>query len=343
MFDTFILSLFAHGYKVKPSTLFHLLKGKRSSSVLVYGFFYQSLQYVGLFPKLSEEKYNQLLKDFFQKRYLAHFGEEVKITELGLKQVEHFPKGLTSHIDNYHFARGEEKIWRLFLFSIQVVSEFTHQERKYLPIENTPFYTTLVKRWFATMNKENFSEKFKEELIFLLDRVEIETANELALQFTGHARNGLIYQQMDKEELFLQTLKHKNQLHELFKIMVENVAHIPLLWALLGNVFKQNHNLSMNQTKNLLINGNSLAEVSEKRGIKPSTVADHLLELALVEENFDFQLKLPTEVQNFFAITTNEETIISLRYSELNQKYPLEFVEFRLAQIAWIRRQRHGR
>ena len=35
---TFILALLSHGYKVRASTLYHLLKGKRTSSVLIYGF-----------------------------------------------------------------------------------------------------------------------------------------------------------------------------------------------------------------------------------------------------------------------------------------------------------------
>ena len=34
---TFILALLSHGYKVRASTLYHLLKGKRTSSVLIYG------------------------------------------------------------------------------------------------------------------------------------------------------------------------------------------------------------------------------------------------------------------------------------------------------------------
>lgn len=36
---TFILALLSHGYKVRASTLYHLLKGKRTSSVLIYGFY----------------------------------------------------------------------------------------------------------------------------------------------------------------------------------------------------------------------------------------------------------------------------------------------------------------
>ena len=39
---TFILALLSHGYKVRASTLYHLLKGKRTSSVLIYGFLYDS-------------------------------------------------------------------------------------------------------------------------------------------------------------------------------------------------------------------------------------------------------------------------------------------------------------
>lgn len=35
----FILTLFKAGYKLRTSTLYHLLVGKRTSSVLLHGFF----------------------------------------------------------------------------------------------------------------------------------------------------------------------------------------------------------------------------------------------------------------------------------------------------------------
>lgn len=50
---TFILALLSHGYKVRASTLYHLLKGKRTSSVLIYGFYmivYDSLAGGQRFP-----------------------------------------------------------------------------------------------------------------------------------------------------------------------------------------------------------------------------------------------------------------------------------------------------
>jgi uncharacterized protein YpbB len=38
----------SHGYKVRASTLYHLLKGKRTSSVLIYGFLYDCLRFIPL-------------------------------------------------------------------------------------------------------------------------------------------------------------------------------------------------------------------------------------------------------------------------------------------------------
>lgn len=51
---TFILALLSHGYKVRASTLYHLLKGKRTSSVLIYGFLYDCLRFIGWWPTISE-------------------------------------------------------------------------------------------------------------------------------------------------------------------------------------------------------------------------------------------------------------------------------------------------
>lgn len=65
---TFILALLSHGYKVRASTLYHLLKGKRTSSVLIYGFYmivYGSLAGGQRFPN---KPFFNFLKNF-RRRY----------------------------------------------------------------------------------------------------------------------------------------------------------------------------------------------------------------------------------------------------------------------------------
>lgn len=60
----YILSLFQHGYKVKTSTLYHLLRGKRTTSVLIYGFLYDNLVAFGLFPLLSKTTYESVSNNY---------------------------------------------------------------------------------------------------------------------------------------------------------------------------------------------------------------------------------------------------------------------------------------
>lgn len=53
----FILSLFQYGYKARILTIFHLLKGQRTSSVLLYEFLFDNLCFFGSDPNLLEKEY----------------------------------------------------------------------------------------------------------------------------------------------------------------------------------------------------------------------------------------------------------------------------------------------
>jgi uncharacterized protein YpbB len=57
--DTFILSLFSTEDKLKPSTLYQVLSGKRTSSVLTYAFFHNLLHLSGVCPQLTETVTNR--------------------------------------------------------------------------------------------------------------------------------------------------------------------------------------------------------------------------------------------------------------------------------------------
>lgn len=75
---TFILALLSHGYKVRASTLYHLLKGKRTSSVLIYGFLYDCLRFIGWWPTISEQAFFNFLKNFRRRNKFSITKRQMK-------------------------------------------------------------------------------------------------------------------------------------------------------------------------------------------------------------------------------------------------------------------------
>ena len=107
---TFILALLSHGYKVRASTLYHLLKGKRTSSVLIYGFLYDCLRFIGWWPTISEQAYFQFLEKLSKAKQIQYHEEtnEIQLTKEGqlfLKE-HHFSLLDYPAIDLYRFGRS---------------------------------------------------------------------------------------------------------------------------------------------------------------------------------------------------------------------------------------------
>ena len=75
---TFILALLSHGYKVRASTLYHLLKGKRTSSVLIYGFYMIVYGSLAWWPTISEQAFFQFLENFRRRNKFSITKRQMK-------------------------------------------------------------------------------------------------------------------------------------------------------------------------------------------------------------------------------------------------------------------------
>ncbi len=59
----FILSLFSSGHKLRISSLYQLLVGKRTTSVLIYGFTHELLFIHNSFPELKQDILSNFAKN----------------------------------------------------------------------------------------------------------------------------------------------------------------------------------------------------------------------------------------------------------------------------------------
>lgn len=331
--DYFILALFAHGYKVRPTTLFQLLKGRRTVSVLIYGYLYDSLSYLGIFPELKEDAFQKIMNELASKKCLQTFSDdEVQITEAGLILAQKKLTLLRNYpLDNYRFGRVDQETWRLLLFSVQVVSERSYKNSQYLPIETTPLYTIPLKRWLhGARQQPDFVAAYQQEWHFLLHKVGNHTAEQIVRQFSGHELLGETIQQVSEQRAY--GLLEKHLQHRIFTLIEAYQSNCPWLWSLIEPNLERSRNQSMLKTKQSLDQGLSFGEIVQRRGVKASTIQDHLLELALIQADFPFQMFLEPNSRAFLAeLSTDYRT---WRYRELRGKFnELDYFTFRLYQL----------
>lgn len=333
----YILSLFQHGYKVKTSTLYHLLRGKRTTSVLMYGFFYHNLTAFGLFPSLSKTTYEECIKQLCEKNLLKKYSEiEVQITSDGIERNQR-----TNHfleMNNYFFGKSDLECWRLLQFSVQVISNMSYHQTDYIPIETSPYYQEKIKTWLKLMPKKEFIRQNKIEWTKIFADLPNQEADFFAQQFSCYQLIGktpfqLVDDTMDELTYFL-WLKNRRH-HLLSKIML--LPNDALLKRLISPVLKENENQSMHTTIDYLKNNCTIEEIVQHRKMKQGTIQDHLIEYALTNDiPFAFFLSghyLPKDYHLMDCRMWDFQT--------LKKAIPqLDYFLFRLYQIQQIKSER---
>ncbi|MEI5992588.1 helix-turn-helix domain-containing protein [Candidatus Enterococcus mansonii] len=338
MKPSFILALFQHGYKVRTSTLYHLLKGKRTSSVLLYGFFYNNLPFFQLFPELSETQYNKIINELAEKHLLRlNSNGDAQITAKGQQVIASNQQYMW--LDNYRLGRTDEAIWRLLQFTVQVVSQLSYSNKHYIPLEQSPLYQNQVKMYIKSMPKAKLIERIKQEWQEIFSALSTEEANFFARQFSGYKQIGKTsFQLLDMEnKAFDRFLIKKDRIHHLLKV-IQKLPNNSFLKELIRPLLKQNENNSMNETRKYLNKHFSLDELALQRGVKRSTVQDHLLEVALTND-FPFERFISNETVNF--LDNFKPPYQEWDYRSLKQTKPeFDYFEFRLYQIQKMKEER---
>ncbi|MFV0560865.1 MAG: helix-turn-helix domain-containing protein [Enterococcus sp.] len=331
--NEFILTLFKSGHKVRVSTMYQLLIGRRTSSVLLYGFFHENLSKLGSFPKLKKELFYQVIQQLIAQGYLIENEELVGITIEGSKKIER-TDSLYDAIDFFSYGRTDKECWRLLKFSIQVVSQMAYRENHYLPTETSPFYTYKIKQWLQGKIKEVLIEEVFTELTSIFAQLPQNQADYLAQQLVGANQVGMLPYQLcpslsDPTELYLY---QSMTIHALLDKITEHSVFYPLIVEL----FQQNQNQSMLVTKNLILHGQTPQQVMEKRKIKEGTLSDHLIEWAIISDDFPFEKFLSHETIQWMQQFTHEE-LVDIQYRDISKETTINYREFRLYQIQQVK------
>lgn len=321
----FILTLFQTGYKIRTSTLYHLLVGKRTSSVLLHGFFYNNLIYLGALPTLKEAIFKKELQNLVAAAWITVNEGFGQLTQQGREQLSEKNFDLVG-LNNLRYGRMREDSWQLILFAVQVLSYLSYSENDYLPIENRPFYLQQLKKWL-TRSQPHLIECFQKELLAIFKQLPAEEADFLANQFSGHGFQG-------KTTFQLLPAKYQdepwNQLYrqhaiDLFLAQVKKGE----LARLISTLDQQNLNKSMLKTREFFLAGKTESDILTLRHLKQGTINDHFIEWALMDENFPFER---FQLLDFSHLSI--EQVIDQHY----QEYDVPYLSFRLSQIYHLRK-----
>src|SRR5699024_1619072 len=111
--DTFILSFFQQGDKLKASTVYQILIGKRSSSTLLYGYLWYLLPYWSVFPKMKKATFFQLLQEMVDKGWLTEVAPDYFVKTKMAPHLTEAQVEVVAGLQNFKFNKSAPVAWRL--------------------------------------------------------------------------------------------------------------------------------------------------------------------------------------------------------------------------------------
>ncbi|WP_100331448.1 helix-turn-helix domain-containing protein [Bacillus xiapuensis] len=271
------------------SSVYHLLKGKKSSQTLQDAHLFELDKWFHTAPFLERNQFERWIHDFTEKGWIIQKEQVVYLTDCGDKQLSKWKDILPP----LQFVRGlqlqgcAQIFWKRLTLLVQVASHLISQQTRYLPVTRDETIHGWLKVFLRQQGllKQQLASKLYQELSSSLKSQTAEDPLIAVLRLSGSKRTGKTASQaaavlkLEETEYWYRFL---NLLHFLIQHIIQRSSQLPLLFAMIEDIYQPvvlTH--SARRTAELLRRGYSPEEIAAKRRLKMSTVEDHLVELAL--------------------------------------------------------------
>ncbi|KRL23368.1 hypothetical protein FC98_GL000093 [Lentilactobacillus kisonensis DSM 19906 = JCM 15041] len=315
--------------------------GRRTVSNLYWGLEYDLLSYFGVLRNFSLGDEQATIDALVRaKMVIVDEGLLYKLTPEGQDKKQELSNSLgatkeLTTVVKYDIVRFS----RRFIFAAQVISEYSYANSQYYPQTIGFFDDQLIKRWFI-QNKERQLPQYFHDLLenFLTSLNSDLLANIFVQSLSGHKFSGETEEQIATETGLDPTIVQLQWLKLYAKLFLQlHDDRLTPLKLLLSDLERPVMSKSAQQTFDLFISQNKFnpAKIAQVRGIKLTTVLEHLLEAAIIQPRgqFPFDRLLTSSLKT--KLRDNQSKVDGeWQFQDAKAHIPeLQFFQFRLFQI----------
>lgn len=346
--NIYILSLFHPKNKRRSSSVYQILRGKKTASTLSFCLFHHLWSGFQLFPYLSLAAYEQRLTELKARGYLVVDKEDSNYLLLSTSGEaclleQPFWQRFTQEVDHFSYGLAGPLFLERLLFLSQVISELSYQSKQYEPITSDEEQLFWVKQWLAKtkVSKERLISSFYKEWQGLLESLEKNQRERLVSLLTGHQKIGTTYYQLQQMYQWSEFQRIAYKIYDCQQViqLIKTRDDFPLFASVLASIPKQTISKSAQLTYNYMEQGLDSLSIQRLRQIKPSTVQDHLIEAAVLLDDFSFEACLNKQV--FLQLEAYEKTqsqVIDWQFKQVQAfDESISFLEVRLYQILKVK------
>jgi uncharacterized protein YpbB len=286
-------------------SIYHLLKGKRSSQTIQDAHLYSLTNLFYSFPIIERRSFEQMALHLRNKKLIAESeSERYILTEDGHRQLTEFfmKKPFPAALNGWLFGSSVEHLWKRISLLVQVLSHYIRSEQKYYPVQRERGVQKWIKSFLyeppvhlKELNKQLFTEitslvkqdRFPDDPGILICRL---TGGE----YIGLTREQAAYKfDLDEDEYWFRFL---NILHYMVYEVTERKPLYPILYSIVSDLVPEiSLTQSSEETYKLLKRGLDIKRIAELRRLKDSTIEDHIVEIALNDPQFQIEGFVPPE------------------------------------------------
>lgn len=335
-------------FKGERSTnaVYYLLQGKKSAQTVQDAVWFSLKHVFSIYPELKKELFQEHI-NFLAKNKLIEINDKTcQITTFGQEKLTHYierqpiPEGL----NGWNFQPIDKKFWQRLSLIVQIVSNWTKGEGKFMPVQRDFYTQRWVKRWLydwnSTYDKQTLTKKLYLEIEHLLTYAESKNKNPefFVARLSGYENPGLTISQIAQQykiDEFYYLIIFRSFLHFMIKTISDFHSDYPLLYSIIKNdqqeiVFTE----STRKTLNLININKSIKEIARIRNLKVSTIEDHIVEIALMDEKFSIDPYVTPSMQERIRLAI--KTLNTRKLKRIKEAVPdADYFAIRLVLSKW--------
>lgn len=276
-------------------SIYHLLKGKKTSQTIQDAHLFQLTHYFGAFPLITRKDLEHLINHLFEHQWIVPCEDHrFRLTKIGEEHLFHLKNRYPTliYLNGLKYHQKDKRFWERLSLLIQVISNLVHKETNYIPIQKNKETHIWLKSFLnkTKLERKIFGESLYEEVVDCFQMERNLNPSILIFRLTGYNRIGHTSQQtaeMLKVEYVQYHLEFLNILHYLINQISTNRNRFPLMYAILEHS-KQNIAMtnSASRTYEMLKMGYSIEKIAKYRRLRTNTIEDHIVEIALNVTDF---------------------------------------------------------
>ncbi|MCA1054681.1 helix-turn-helix domain-containing protein [Rossellomorea aquimaris] len=317
-------------------SVYHILKGKKSSQSIQDAHLYRLQPFFLSLPKLSRNYFDEKIQSLSDSQMIMlNEDSRAQLTPEGEKALEgmHSTFFFPEHMNGLLYGDRGFVFWRRLNLLTQVLSNHRHEETSYYPVQRN----RSIQGWIKDFLHKNDDWDRMASSLFQELHESLTRENDpyiIVSRLTGYKDYGLTEMQA-AEELKLHAEEYRYRfldlIHSLIQWIDGNEGKYPILSSLSSlNQTRKNITLSTAKTYELFLSGHSIEEIAQLRKLKVNTIEDHFIEIILSQDQVDVDAFItPSELVH--AISVIEE-LGTRRLKPIKDRLPhLSYFQIRIA------------